>query len=215
MHSWKGAGGAPESLGCLYVDRTATDAHTGAKVFYNTCVRVRPCAFAYSCAHAIPCLCASHTQRRSLPLWRRYTRAVCARTDVLFLREKQTRIPFLMRTGAKVFYNVGKDTRAYIRFAIKRILTYRAILFARTEPVALAARCWSPLTFSFCKSFVDPRIYLPCWIHVNFLYETYAETRIAMTVIPRAVLFPRGRNIFYVCEGTFYTPVEDRISFLV
>lgn len=40
---------------------------------------------------------------------------VCVRTDVLFLQEKQTRIPFLMRTGAKVFYNVGEDTRVYIR----------------------------------------------------------------------------------------------------
>jgi len=43
--------------------------------------------------------------------------AVCAHRCALFLLEKQTRIPFLMRTGAKVFYNVGED--AYIRFCYK------------------------------------------------------------------------------------------------
>lgn len=29
-------------------------------------------------------------------------------TEVLFLRAKQTRIPFLMRTGAEVFYNADE-----------------------------------------------------------------------------------------------------------
>lgn len=54
-----------------------------------------------------------------------------------------------------------------------------------------------------------------CWIRVNFLYENYAEARVAMTVIPHAASFPFGRDIFYMCERAFYTLAEDRISFLV
>lgn len=182
----------------MWIIRPPIHAHR-AKVFYNTCV----CVHSYACifTRTRTCLCIAHTETFFAPL-KEINAVRC--TDVLFLQEKQTRIPFLMRTGAKVFYNVGEDTRAHIRSAIKQILTYRAIPFVRIEPVALATRCRSPtLTVSFCKSFADPCIYLPYWIHVNFLYENYAklcfytETRAAMTVIPRAASFPRGRDIFY------------------
>jgi len=107
--------------------------------------------------------------------------------------------------------------RPHIRFAVKRILTYRAIPFARIEPVALAVRRWSLHDVDVPVLQIVRRsagIYLPCWIHVNFLYENYAETRVAMTVIPRVTSFPRGRDIFYMCEGVILY-IEDRISFLI
>lgn len=114
--------------------------HTPAQKCFIIRVRVRPCEFAHLCAYAY-LVSVRRIHRGVLCPFEEDIRAQCVRAPmVLFLREKQTRIPFLMRTGAKVFYNVGEDTRAYIRFAIKWILTYRVIPFARTEPVALAIR---------------------------------------------------------------------------
>lgn len=158
----------------------------------------------YICTYVHTCLYITYTET-SLPLWRKYTHAVCERTDVLFLQEKQTRIPFLMRIGAKVFYNVGEDTRAYIHCVIKRILTYHPLCANRVGRARYAMLI--TLTFSFCKSFMD-RIYLPCWIYVTF-YRKTVETRVARWRLFRAASFPCGRDIFCArvacAKGYLYT----------
>jgi len=79
------------------------------KVFYNTCVCVR--VHLHICARTHTCLCIAYTEMFFTP-FEGDIRVVCAHRCALFA-EKQTRIPFLMRTGAKVFYNVGEDTRIY------------------------------------------------------------------------------------------------------
>lgn len=69
--------------------------HARVKLFYNTrvclCVRVR-----------------EETFSRAPFEGETYARASA---DVLFLREKQTRILFLTRTGAEVFYKVDEKIR--------------------------------------------------------------------------------------------------------
>lgn len=93
--------------------------------------------------------------------------------------------------------------------------------------VRYALRGSSTLTFSFYKSFVDSRIYLLCWIYVNFfirklcetIYLFYTKMRVMMTVIPRVTSFLCGRD-FYLCASHVQASIlcisnQRSISFLI
>lgn len=182
MHSWKGARGTA-NLSAVWIIRPPT--HTPAQKCFITHVRARVYA------------CASRIHGPSLPLWTRYTRApICS-----LCAKKQTRIPFLMRTGAKVFYNVDGDTRARVSVSRKTGLTYRD-----TSP--LRESSWSRdvdhyFVFSFCRRnrFVDRWkdvfIYRTGGIRVKLFIRKLCENEIRVTV-SRFISLRYGRDIFCI-----------------
>lgn len=230
MHSWKEAGGASEFLGCLHVDHIRPPMHAHrAKVFYNT----RPCTCVR--VHLRNACLSVHrlTQRRSLPLWRKYTRSACARARARvpmcsFYGRNKREFRFWCAPAQKYFIMLAK-IHAHIY-----TLCYKTDFNASRHPFCAnrAGRSRATrdvdrptLTFSFCESFADPRIYLSTVLDLRQLFirklcgnESRDDGYSARRFIPtcgRDMFCARARARASCAKGVFYTPVEDRISFLI